>query len=176
MADFILSDIEVDIAGKSNAALLKKTVYFTAIDQIASVPPMDAGLNQISMPIVMQPAVPAGTNTAAVPAGRFAKIVASEMTGDFKVEKLGERDNHAGFKVTVKLFVNGKSAAASYLLSQLRNRRLALIVEERDGTRYLIYDIFLNYSAEVTPKRGYTLDGEAEYSDEPPVYTGPIVL
>lgn len=180
MADFLLKDIEVSIAGKSNPASLKRDLYFTSIDQIVGVPPLDSESNSISAPLSMRPAVAA--NPSATPpvvevkAGKFAKIVASELDLDFKVEKLGEGDNHAGFKVMVKAFINGKSPNASYLLSQLRNRRLALVVTEKDGTRYFIFDIILHYGAQVNPKRGYTLEGDTILSEEPPVYTGPIVL
>lgn len=186
MADFLIQDIEVDIAGKSNTASLKKDILFTTLEQIVGIPPLDSGSNSITAPIVMRlakaavaanpSATPPVEAQAAVLAGKFVKIVASDLDLDFKVEALGEGDNHAGFKVMVKAFVNGKSPKASYLLGQLRNRRLALIVIEKDGTRYLIHDIMLKYGSQVNPKRGYNLEGEVILSEEPPVILGSVVM
>jgi hypothetical protein len=178
--DFILKDIEVDIAGKSNPASLKKDIFFTTIDQITTIPPLDADSNQISAPLGMR--LPIAPNAAAMPpiaevkAGKFAKISASELDLDFKVDRVGEGDNHAGFKVMVKAFINGKTARASFLLAQLRNRRLALVVTEKDGTHYFIHDIILHYGSQVNPKRGYALEGDVILSEEPPVIISPLVF
>jgi hypothetical protein len=178
MAEFILSDIEVDIAGKSNPASIKREIYYALISDIVTIPPLDGDKNQISVVLGMRPGVTANPTATppvlGVPGGRFAKITASEADIDFKCDKIGEGDNHAGFKVTVNAFLNGKTARASHLLAQLRHRRLALIVTEKDGQRYLIYDIILHYESQVNPKRGYHLKGETILSDEPPVYTAGI--
>lgn len=178
--DFIPQNIEIDIAGKSNPSSLKKDFYYTDLKSVINIPPTDAGSNRISTAIGMRPAVAADPTATppvvAVTAGKFARIATSEVDMDFKVERVGEVDNHAGFKVSVKMFINGKSPEASHNLSLLRNRRLILIVFEKDGTRYIIEDIILHYGSQVNPKRGYNLEGETILSEEPPVYTGPIVF
>jgi hypothetical protein len=186
MAEFLVQDIEVNIAGKSNPASLKRDLFYTEFAQVSGIPALDADQNQISSALGMRPAVaaiaannsttPPTAAVAAVPSGKFAKITASEIDLDFKVEPLGEGDNHAGFKVMVKAFLNGKTPRASKLLADLRNRRLVLIVVEKDGTKYLIVDIYLKYGSQVNPKRGYSLEGEVILADEPPVYTGPVVV
>lgn len=178
--DFEAKTIQVSIAGKSNPAGLKRDLFYTSLDQVVAIPLLDTQSNSIGIALGMRPAVTANPNAtppiAEVKAGKFAQISASEMDSDFKCEPLGEGDNHAGFKVMVKAFINGKDGKASYLLGQLRNRRLILIVTEKDGTRYLINDITLKYGSQVNPKRGYSLEGEVILSEEPPIYLGPIAL
>lgn len=163
--EFVADDIVVDIRGKSNAAGLKKDIYYTGIDNIIAIPPLSSNANLISTAIEMYPLT-----------GAFARIEASDMDLSYKCTRLGEGDNHAGFRVEVKAFINGKTAQASALLAKLRNRRLCLIVTEKDGQRVLIHDIILHYDAQVEPKRGYALSATVDVSDEPPYYSGPIVF
>jgi hypothetical protein len=168
--DFASENIKVDIGGKGNVASLKRDFIYTSIEEIATLPALEADDNLMADAITMRAA--AGQTTA----GKFAKIEGSEVDCDYKCEALGEGDNNAGVKVSVKLFINGKSSKASHLLMKLRNRRLALVVTERDGTKVFIYDITLKYGAQVNPKKGYMLEGETTMADEPPVITSALIM
>lgn len=163
-------NIAVDLAGKSNVASLKRDLYYTSIEEIATIPALETDDNLLADALTMR------ASSGAVPAGKFAKIEASELDCDYKCEALGEGDNNAGFKVSVKAFINGKSSVASNLLMRLRNRRLALVVTEKNGDQIFIYDITLKYGSQVNPKRGYMLEGETIVADEPPVITAAIPL
>jgi hypothetical protein len=176
--DMLIEDIEVDIRGKSNPASLKRTLYYTEYNNVVAVPALAVGANKITTALTMRSAVAVNLPTVpvAIPAGKFAKITASDIDLDFKVERLGEGDNHAGYKVMVKAFINGKTPEAATKFGELRNRRLYIIVEEKDGQRYLIEDIMLHSGSQVNPKRGYMLEGEVILSEEPPVITSPIPL
>ena len=174
--DFLPQDISVDIRGKSNSASIKRHLFYTDLKSVVAIPSLDSDANQISTAISMRPAVAASNGNPAVSEGIFARIDASDMDADFKCEKLGEGDNHAGYKVHVKVFLNGQDAVASNLLSKLRNRPLVLIVTQKTGARRLINDIILHPSSQVNPKNGYHLEGEVILADEPPFFTGPIVF
>jgi hypothetical protein len=175
MPDFIPIEIGVDIRGKSNPSGIKKDFWYTNEDDISGVPVLLPTANKLSAALIMRAAVAAVAATASTPAiaarpvGAFAKIKGSEVDAKYDCKRLGEGDNHAGFRVTVSVFINGKTPEASYLFGQLRNRPLAVVVEEKDGQKYFIRSITLNHSTQTDPKRGYHLEGTVDVSDEPPV-------
>lgn len=162
-----MNNIKMYLEGTSNPASLKRKIHYVDARDVVTIPAVDS----VSGIIVGNIMLAANVSPAVV----WASIEGSDTDIDYKCEAVMEGDNFAGHKVSVKIFLNGAHSEIRANLASLRNRWLALIITERDGTRYFIPEIQMKYSKQVNPKRGYSLEGEIIMAYEPAPYSGALL-
>lgn len=160
--------------GGGNTPGLKTKIYVACVDEVATIPAVDASSLIVSTDITMRAA---DAGPPAIAAGTFKEWSISKINGTWTVEAVGEGEN-ISYNVTVNAFINKISASKSYILNSATGGEFIVIAEDKNGQKRLVGDIddgcSIKVGEQTNDANGYPVVIEWTVNHLPYFYTGSI--
>lgn len=170
-----LGNIEKQCGG-GNKPGLKQKIFFTCVDQVATIPAPAADTHEITANMTMRAAA---EGPPAVTAGNFFTLNVSRFDSSLISEPQGD-DENVSYLNTVKVFINKQEAEKAYVLNGTSGGEFIAVIPDGNGEQQLLGELdngcAIKIKAQTNDKNGYEVTITWESSHLPYFYSGTIVL